>query len=660
MASSEPNTANPPRLLVVHEDTALRARLSALLAARHRVESFAEPPEASACDLILSDRDFRAVPSSPLILLRQPTGDEIGRAAIDDFLALPFADAELEARVGLALERASRNAAIRAAAEAEEMERMRTDQTLRDSQERLARLLEVTPIGIIELSVGGNVTFVNPAAERLLRIGRTEAEGRFYLSAEIIRTTPEGEPIPPDQFPIARALRGETVSGYEIASVDPRSGERVVVSVSAVPLRAEDGRITGVLCVFPDVTARRRAEDELRALAATLEERVEQAVTESEQAQSALLQAQKLETIGQLTGGVAHDFNNVLASITGNLDLIRANAKDRNLERLIDSALRSAERGAKLIEQLLAYARKQRLEPKPVDLNIIVRGLVEMLGRTLGSKIQVRTDLAPDLLAALVDPTQMELVLLNLAINARDAMPSGGSVLIRTRNAWVAAGDGLADLVPGEYVVLSVADTGTGMSAEVLARAFEPFFTTKEPGKGSGLGLSQIHGLAHQSGGTVRLLSRLGEGTEVQIYLPRTVGDTEKPAASEEEGARRQGAAMVLVVDDQEDVREVLTAQLETLGHRVVDAPDGRTALNYFAPGRERIDLMIVDYAMPGMTGLELARTVSHDRPDLSIIMVTGYADADLLARLDGLALVRKPYRLTELARHIDAALARR
>jgi PAS domain S-box-containing protein len=661
VASSGPVESTPTHLLIVHADDEVREHLARSLAGHYVVKTVGSPSEIPdpPPDLILSEQDFRPAGSAvPLVLLGLPNAEALGTPGsppeIDDFLVPPFAPEKVRARVAFALARGRTG-------RAGDAERRRTAAALKESQERLTRLLEMTPIGIVELSIRGGIVFVNPAAETLLRLRRAELEGRYYLDPEVIRTTPDGQPIPPDQFPVARALLGETVSAYEMASVDPRNGQRVVVSVNAVPLRAEDGGITGVLAVFGDITARWLAEKELRKLATTLEERVAEAVAASEQSQAALLQAQKLETIGQLTGGVAHDFNNVLASIAGNLDLVRLGLTDERFDRLLESALKSVDRGAKLTEQLLAYARKQRLVPKAVDLNSIIRGLVEMLRRTLGGTIAVRTDLDPELWAALVDPTQMELVLLNLAINARDAMPDGGEIVIRTRNAAPDMADRPADLTLGEYVVLEVADTGTGMSKEVLARAFEPFFTTKEPGKGSGLGLSQIHGLAHQSGGTVRLRSQLGAGTEVRIYLPRTAETIHGEAAAEgADETPHQPAATILIVDDQQDVREVIMAQLESLGHRVLAASNGRAALDFFAPEAAPIDLLIADYAMPGMTGFELARTLRADRPELAIIMITGYADTDLVGKLDGLALLRKPYRIADLARHVDAALVSR
>ncbi len=659
VASAVIGEANSAQILIIHEDEAVRAQLAQALASTYRLREAAYPPDGydASIDLILSDRECRPPGArTPLILLGRPGLDSSSTPQIDDFLSLPVAPDELHDRIGLALLRSKR------LAEAGEAERRRTIQALkesRESRERLTRLLELAPIGIAELSIAGGVSYINPAAERLMRLKRTELEGRYYLDPEVMRLTPDGQPIPPDQFPVSRSLRGETVIAYEMAVVDPRNGDRFVISVNTVPLRDEEERITGVLAVFSDLTARHLAESELRRLAATLEERVAGAIADREHAQETLLQAQKLESIGQLTGGVAHDFNNVLTAIAGNLDLVRLDNHDGRLDQLLESALRSVDRGAKLTEQLLAYARKQRLVPKPVDLNLIIDGMTEMLGRTLGGTVEVRTELAPDLWSALVDPTQMELVLMNLAINSRDAMPEGGVIVIRTCNAMPDTPDRPADLVAGDYVVLEVADNGTGMSEEVMERAFEPFFTTKGPGKGSGLGLSQIHGLAYQSGGTVRLRSRLGEGTVVQIYLPRTTDAVACDDAVEGAGtAQSRQAASILVVDDQEDVREVLAAQLESFGHRVFAVSSGREALD-FLDGGEAVDLLVVDYAMPGMTGLDLVNSLRRDRPRLAFIMITGYADADLIGKLDGLALLRKPYRLAELAREVNGALRR-
>jgi CheY-like chemotaxis protein len=362
--------------------------------------------------------------------------------------------------------------------------------------------------------------------------------------------------------------------------------------------------------------------------------------------------------VGQLAAGMAHDFNNLLASILGNLELLDLRLTDERQRKLLQAAIRSVQRGAKLNEQVLAFSRKQHLAPKSVDLNALIAEIEDMLRRTLGGTAEVATALAPDLWPALVDPHQFELVILNLAINARDAMPLGGRVVIETRAIKASELEASLDLTPGDYLRVAVCDTGTGMSEDVLARAFEPFFTTKEVGKGSGLGLAQVYGFARQSGGGVRIRSAVGKGTTVEIYLPRSFGKPEAPAESaggEQPGAA--GRATILVVDDQEDVREVAAGQLEALGYRVVQATSGETALDLLK-GRAGVDLLMADYAMPGMSGTELARSALASRPDLPVLLVTGYADTTPMeGEVPHARLLKKPYRMAELSAAIDDLL---
>jgi CheY-like chemotaxis protein len=356
---------------------------------------------------------------------------------------------------------------------------------------------------------------------------------------------------------------------------------------------------------------------------------------------------------------VAHDFNNLLTSIVGNLELLDMRLEDERLRKLVRAAARSAQRGAKLNAQMLAFSRKQHLAPKSVELNDLIASIGEMLRRTLGGTVDVTTTLAPDAWPAHVDPHQLELVILNLAINARDAMPLGGRVVIETRNVAASALDGATGLAPGDYVRLSVADTGIGMSEEVLARACEPFYTTKEAGKGSGLGLSQVYGFAQQSGGGLRIRSAVGEGTTVEVYLPRSLAEVE-PAAERRDGTRPSTThrrATVLVVEDQEDVREVAVAQLEALGYRAVQAASGDVALDILNSSTG-IDLLMVDYAMPAMSGIEVATAARAKCPGLPVLIVTGYIDT---ARMDGkiphARLMRKPYRMLELADALEDLL---
>ena len=386
----------------------------------------------------------------------------------------------------------------------------------------------------------------------------------------------------------------------------------------------------------------------------------QQEIQRREAAEAALRQAQKLEAIGQLTGGVAHDFNNLLTAVLGNLELVEMRLTDERLRGMVQTASRAAMRGAALTQQLLAFSRKQHLVPIPVDLNATVETLTEMLGRTLGGTVEVGTDLAPALWPALIDPTQIELAILNLVINARDAMPDGGTVVIETRNLAAADAARRPELAPGDYVVVAVHDTGEGMSEEVKAHAFEPFYTTKQVGKGSGLGLSQVYGLAHQSGGTVAIDSTLGVGTIIEIILPRAVSFrvASEPNLVADIFERNQGT--ILVVDDQDDVRAVALAQLAALGYRTLEAATAEAAIAIVRGGAE-IDLLLADYAMPGLNGAELLRASRLLRPGLPAVLITGYAEPrDLVEGLEEVSLVRKPYRIHELAARVESMLRQR
>ena len=339
-----------------------------------------------------------------------------------------------------------------------------------------------------------------------------------------------------------------------------------------------------------------------------------------------LRQAQKMEAIGQLTGGIAHDFNNLLTAVIGNLELLQSRLSDQRSRSLAEAALRSALRGGQLTQQLLAYARRQNLSPRPVDVNAVIAGMGELLQRSLGGLVQVVIDLAPDAWPATSDPTQLELVVLNLAINARDAMPAGGQLRIATENVDRQEAARLAVLDPGDYVRIAVIDTGIGMTSDVLEHALEPFFTTKPIGKGSGLGLAQVYGVATQFGGTVRLASEPGAGTTVEVFLPRAATAAASPGASEQHVTYLpSGAGTVLVVDDDPDVRAIAAIFLREAGYSVREAASGAEARDILAAGP--ICLALVDYAMPIMSGFEFARLARSIQPDLPVIYVTGAAD---------------------------------
>jgi signal transduction histidine kinase len=405
-----------------------------------------------------------------------------------------------------------------------------------------------------------------------------------------------------------------------------------------------------------------RVEERTAELAAANRQLLSQ-IEERERVESTLRQMQRLEAVGQLTSGVAHDFNNLLTVVLGNIGFLERGLADHGIDGRLRQRLgymrSAAERGAKLTDQLLSFSRRQRLEPRPLDLNVAVAGMRDLLQSTMGGSIRIETRLAADLWLAMVDPTQLELAILNLAINARDAMEVGGTLAVATRNVTLRAPGGPEDPPAGAYVAICVSDTGQGMSEEVLARAFEPFFTTKEVGKGSGLGLSQVLGFAKQSGGGVRIDSRPGHGTAVHIFLPRAEASvqpaTARPAGRNGEHPGR--GATVLLVDDDNAVREVTRAMLHDLGYLVLEAGSGGAALDLI-DRTPKLDLMIVDFAMPGMNGGEVARLARMRRTNLPVLFITGFAERSTIDGIDQPQILRKPFMEEELAERVRVVLA--
>ncbi|MGO4388993.1 response regulator [Microvirga sp. 2YAF29] len=380
---------------------------------------------------------------------------------------------------------------------------------------------------------------------------------------------------------------------------------------------------------------------------------IERNITERKLMEMRLRQADKMQALGTLAGGVAHDFNNLLMAVLGSLDLASRRAPDDpRLTRLLQNATYAAERGASLTQRLLSFSRQRDLRLQAVDVNQVIVEMNDLLMRTLGGMIRIEKQLADSLWTAMVDPDQLELAILNLCINARDAMPENGILTLSTRNENVEDGR-IADLAQGEYVVIAVADTGTGIPPEVLSRVLEPFFTTKDVGKGTGLGLPMVYGLAQQSGGTVVINSTLGAGTTVELYLSRTSVENPKDPARQVETEIAARKVRVLLVDDDAEVRTVTAAYLSEMGHRVVEAADGATALDILRADNH-LDLLIADFAMPGMTGTELADKARLVRPDLGVLLVTGYADP---ARMpDKYLLLNKPFSRTDLAAKVVEA----
>jgi CheY-like chemotaxis protein len=367
---------------------------------------------------------------------------------------------------------------------------------------------------------------------------------------------------------------------------------------------------------------------------------------------------QRLEAVGQLTAGVAHDFNNLLTVVLGNVALLRPGLADPTALRRLEQMHLAAERGAKLTRQLLAFARRQRLDPRPADLNQVLAAMHDLLQSTMGGSIRIETELTGGLWPAMVDPTQLELVVLNLAINARDAMPSGGTLAVRTANATVTEPPRRAgEPAPGDYVAVSVADDGIGMTPEILAKAFEPFFTTKEVGRGSGLGLAQVYGFATQSGGGVRVETTHGDGTTVTVYVPRASEAAPERVARDGGGVALDGRGRrILLVDDDDAVREVTGARLRALGFDVAEAASGETALAALEHGDDPA-LLLLDLAMPGMNGLDVARRARQRRPGLALLFLTGHADQAAIREFGDALILQKPVDDAQLAARLRAAL---
>jgi len=442
---------------------------------------------------------------------------------------------------------------------------------------------------------------------------------------------------------------------------------------------------TRLLGIVADITDRKLAEDGLRqsnhALEAsvaartaeltTANARLEAEAEDRERVEEALRQSQKMEAVGQLTGGLAHDFNNLLTGISGSLEMMRARiiqGRAGDLGRYIDTATVSANRAAALTHRLLAFSRRQTLDPKPTDVNRLVASMAELFGRTVGPEIEIETSFAADPWPTLCDPNQLESALLNLIINARDAMPDGGHLLIETTNTALLERRGAPkdwpprNVPPGEYVSLSVADTGTGMSPDVVARAFDPFFTTKPIGQGTGLGLSMIYGFVQQSGGHVRLRSEEGQGTTVAIYLPRYFGavDHEIEAAAAASLPAATASAVVLVVEDEPAVRMIVVDVLSDLGYAVLEAGDGRSGMQILESGAH-IDLLLTDVGLPGgMNGRQLADVARQKRPDLKVLFVTGYAESVAVGgdRMEhGMQVMTKPFAVAALAARVQGIM---
>jgi PAS domain S-box-containing protein len=510
-------------------------------------------------------------------------------------------------------------------------ERRATEEALRRSEERFRLLVQsVTDYAIYMLDPLGHVVSWNAGAERFKGYAAEEIVGahfsRFYTDED------RAAGMPAHALATARDKGRFDAEGWRVR----KDGERFWASVVIDPVRDSHGTLIGFAKITRDLTERRRSQLAL------------------EQAQEAFFQAQKMDAIGKLTGGVAHDFNNLLAVILGSLDLARRRmAEGADIGRFIDNAMKAADRGAMLTQRMLAFARRQELRIETVDPCALVRGMAELLQHSIGGGAQIDTQFPLVLRSVRADPAQLELALLNLAVNARDAMPQGGRILIAAREEEAVAG---GDLRPGGYICLSVIDDGEGMDEATLARATEPFYTTKGIGKGTGLGLSMAHGFAEQCGGKLVLRSRAGEGTAVELWLPVAEPASAEEPATAPRAATTTRAMVVLAVDDDALVLTNTAAMLEDAGHRVLTATSGRQALQLLA--ETRIDMLVTDFAMPEMTGAQLADAAQAGWPDLPVLMVSGYAELPEGAAA-GVPRLAKPFRQEQLAQAVAQAVAR-
>lgn len=491
-------------------------------------------------------------------------------------------------------------------------------------------ILHAAGEGICGLDLEGRITFVNPAALRLLGYEQADILGQD-LAALAERASADTHGRVRDALAANTTFRSHDQTFYR------KDGSCFPIEYTSTPIRENDQQI-GSVFVFKDVSQRRSLEEQVR-------------------------QSQKLEAVGRLAGGVAHDFNNLLTVVSGYSELLSANPSlDQRAREAVGEIQRSAERAIAVTRQLLAFSRKQLLQPRPVDLNAVITDITKLIRRLIGEDITLTTHLADGLASVTADPGQLEQVILNLAVNSRDAMPEGGTLTVTTANVTVdsATARGSPGLAPGSYAMLTVSDTGVGMDAETRARAFEPFFTTKEAGRGTGLGLATVYGIVVQSGGSIDVQSEPMRGTTFRVLLPQTERPQPKPPGRTNNAASLGGTETVLLVEDEETVRGLAARVLRGHGYQVLEAADAAEAERMAATGGRFLHLLLTDVVMPGVSGLELARRLSSDRPKMRVLYMSGYTDETIDRRgvLDGnVAFLPKPFLPEALARKVREVL---
>ncbi|HEX8486868.1 response regulator [Sphingomonas sp.] len=600
-------------------------------------------PRLDGLGLLHAIRRETALRGLPVILLSARAGEDAKveglEAGADDYLAKPFSARELVARVSTNLELA----------------RVRREMmdALAESEARFRNMADHAPVMMWVTEADGQCTYLNRAWYEFTGQSEAEALGLGWIDA----THPDDKDRAERVFLDANADEAPFRLEYRLRRTD--GAYRWAID-AASPRYGSDGAFLGYIGSVIDITDRKSNED-LLAL------RVAEEMAAREEAEEALRQAQKMEAVGQLTGGIAHDFNNLLTIITGNIDIARrslgSDATSR-AGRAMDNAQKGADRAAALTQRLLAFSRRQPLAPKPLDVDKLVGGMADLLHRALGELVQLEIVTNPGLWRVEADANQLENAILNLAVNARDAMVEGGTLTIETANARLDEhyGAAHAEVAPGNYTVIAVTDTGVGMTRETLARVFEPFFTTKEVGKGTGLGLSQVYGFVKQSGGHVKVYSEPGDGTTVKLYLPRLMSEADTDDQPHHDGADRSARGQtILVVEDDEDVRAYTVEILRELGYSIIQAHDGPSALVTIERESGAIDLLFTDVVMPGMSGRELADHARALRPALKVLYTSGYTRNAIVhgGRLDkGVEMIAKPFTFKALAEKIADVLA--
>jgi PAS domain S-box-containing protein len=607
---------------------ALRERNYDLILADHQLPNF---DGESALEIA---REL--APETPFIFVSGTLGEDVAVEAMKRGATDYVVKQRLE-RLPAVVERALEEAA-------ERCRRREVEASLKESEDKFATLVHAMPQLCWMANPDGYITWYNQRWHDYTGTTPSQMEGWGWTNVH-----------DPEKLPgVLRRWQESIDTGQPFEMIFPlrgADGRFRPFLTRAEPVRDGRGRVVRWLGTNTDVSAQHEAEEALRRLNETLEQRIAEATAERAEMLAKLHEAQKLETIGQLTGGVAHDFNNLLTPIVGSLDLLRRRMDgDERATRLIGGALQAADRAKTLVQRLLAFGRRQVLEARPVDLSSLVQGMADLINRSVGPQIKLNISAPRELHAAQVDPNQLELALLNLAVNARDAMPGGGVLRIEAAEEQI---DQHASLAPGRYVRIDVSDTGIGMDEATLSRAIEPFYSTKGLGKGTGLGLSMVHGLAGQSGGALEITSKPGEGTCARIWLPFASVEASAGRDRRTAAAASMRPLSILLVDDEPLVRTATAAMLSDLGHQVQEAESGIDALQALQNGGFSPELVITDYLMPGINGAELAAEVRATRPDMPMLLLTGYANIDGVAASD-LPILSKPFREADLAALIE------